>query len=133
MRGKLIIKLFVVLILFAPIFSYIGCKKQAKCGCGKDVIRTLTSASANIYFTTEGASVFAMVVGDSYSYYYFCNPTEMFKNLKDAKSGDVLLLSGHAYWDCSYVYQSSNSPYQNYQQIYQIQVTELTQDLYGKK
>jgi hypothetical protein len=56
----------------------------------------------------------------------------MYGNLTDAKSGDVLLVSGHVYWDCNYVMQSSNSSYQNPYKVYNVQVTGLTQNLYGK-
>jgi hypothetical protein len=58
----------------------------------------------------------------------------MYPKLKDLKSGDVLLVSGYAYWDCNYVYQQSNYSYQtSYMKIYNIQVSDVYQDLYGKK
>jgi hypothetical protein len=57
----------------------------------------------------------------------------MFSNLADAKSGDILLVSGPVYWDCAYIYQSSNSSYQSLYKSYNVQVTDLTLDLYGKK
>jgi hypothetical protein len=72
------------------------------------------------------------MVGNPYSTYYFCNPSEMFPKLKDAKQGDVLLLSGHVYWNCTYTYQASNSSYQSMYQVYDVQVTNLELDLYGK-
>jgi len=43
------------------------------------------------------------------------------------------LVSGHVYWNCQYVYQSSNSSYYNPYQAYDVQVTGLTLDLYGKE
>jgi hypothetical protein len=131
MRGIIIRKLVIVLIILAPVFSYTGCRKQAKCGCGKDVLFTLTNTSVNVYWTSSSSISFQRV-GNAYETFYFCNPTEMFPNLKDAKSGDVLLISGHVYWDCNFVYQSSNSSYMSYYKIYQCQVTDLTLDLYGK-
>ena len=130
MTGNTLRKIFVALIIIAPVFSYTGCKRQAKCGCGKDVVKTLTNASAYIYWDTPGSISFRTVL-DQYSTYIFCNPTEMFPNLADAKSGDILLVSGHAYYDCNYVYQSSNSSYQTPPRYY-VQVTGLTLDLYGK-
>jgi|SRR5664280_1322451 len=132
MRGNIIRRILVALIIFAPAFSYTGCKKQAKCGCGKDALLTLTEASCIITWTTDGATIQATVVGDPYSYYIFCNPSEMFNNLKDAKQGDILQLSGSVYWDCNYVYQSSNSSYMSLYKTYDVQVTALTQNLYGK-
>jgi hypothetical protein len=133
MRGNCIRKILVALIIILPVFPYSGCKKQVKCGCGKDVLYTLTNTSANVVFNETGSYIYFQVVGDPYSYYYLCNPSEMFPKLAEAKSGDPLLVSGHVYWDCNYVSQSSNSPYQSYQKIYNCQVTDLTVDLYGKK
>ena len=131
MTGNTLRKIFVALIIIAPVFSYSGCKKQAKCGCGKDVLKTLTNNSAYIYWSTS-ASISFQIVGDPYSSYTFCNPTEMFPNLIDAKSGDILLVSGHAYYNCNYIYQSSNSSYRSPSISYDVQVTGLTLDLYGK-
>ena len=132
MRGNSIRRILVALIIAAPvIFSYIGCKKQAKCGCGKDVLFSLTTTPANVYWETA-SSIVSYVVGDPYKTYTFCNPSEMYPNLEDAKSGDILLVSGHVYWDCNYVFQSSNSSYYSSPRYY-IQVTDLTLDLYGKK
>jgi len=132
MRGNIVRRILVALIIFAPAFSYTGCKKQAKCGCGKDALLTLTEASCIITWTANGATIQATVAGDAYSTYIFCNPSEMFPNLTDAKQGDILQLSGSVYWDCNYVYQSSNSSYMSLYKTYDVQVTALTQNLYGK-
>jgi hypothetical protein len=132
MRGNTLRKIFVAMIIFAPVFSYTGCKKQAKCGCGKDVLFSFAETSANIYFNATGSIMYFQTLGDLYSTYNFCNPSEMFPNLADAKSGDVLQVSGHVYWDCNYVYQASNSAYQSYYKIYDVQVTGLSLNLYGK-
>jgi hypothetical protein len=131
MIGNTIRKILVGLIIIAPVFSYAGCKKQAKCGCGNDVIKTYTDVSAYVYWTT-GATISFQTVGDIYSTYTLCNPSEMLKLLTDVKSGDILLVSGHAYWDCNYVQQASNSPYQGLGQVYQFQATNMYLDLYGK-
>ena len=56
----------------------------------------------------------------------------MFPKLTDAKSGDILQVSGHVYWDCNYVYQSSNSSYSSYYKVYNVQATDLSLNLYGK-
>jgi hypothetical protein len=131
MIAKTIRKILVALIIIVPAISYTGCKKQVKCGCGKDVLVTLTNTSAYIYWQSS-SSISFQLVGDAYSTYTFCNPTEMFPNLANAKSGDILLVSGFVYWDCNYVYQSSNSAYQNPYKAYQFQGTGLKLDLYGK-
>jgi hypothetical protein len=133
MRGNTLRKILVALIIVAPIISYSGCKKQAKCGCGKDVLFTLTNNSAYVYYNETGTNISFQILGDSYSTYYLCNPGEMFPKLADSKSGDILLVSGHTYWDCNYVSQSSNSSYRSYYKVYNVQVTDLTLDLYGKK
>jgi len=132
MKGNILRKILVVLIFVAPVVSYSGCKKQAKCGCGKDVLFTLTNRPANVYWET-GSSISFRFSNDPYSTYNFCNPTEMFKKMTDYKSGDELLVSGHAYWNCSYVNQSSNSSYGSYYKIYDVEVTNIYMDLYGKK
>jgi hypothetical protein len=133
MRGNTIRKILVALIIIAPVMTNTDCKKQPKCGCGKDILFTLTGVSANVMFTVSGEPIICTTVGDPYSYYTFCNPTEMFSKLGDAKTGDILLVSGPVYWNCAYVYQSSNSSYQSLYKQYDIQVTDLTLDLYGKK
>jgi hypothetical protein len=133
MRGNIIRKTLVVLIIIVPMFSYSGCKKQAKCGCGKDVLFSITKAQAAVYFTSTGSSISFTLVGNPYDTYNFCNPGEMFPKFADFKSGDILEVSGHVYWECNYLYQSSNYSYSSYYKVYMIQVTDVTVDLYGKK
>jgi len=132
MKVNILRKIFVLLIFAAPLVSYSGCKKQAKCGCGKDVLFTLTNTSAHVYWDT-GTSIWFIADNDPYSYYYFCNPSEMFKTMTDFKSGDDLLVSGHVYWECNYLMQAGNSSYASYSKTYMIQVTDVHMDLYGKK
>lgn len=132
MKGNIIRKILVLLIFVAPAVSYSGCKKQNKCGCGKDVLFTLTNEPAHVYWQS-GSNISFNTVADPYSTYNFCNPAEMFKNMSDYKTGDELLVSGHAYWNCSYLNQSSNSSYTSYYKIYDIQVTDVHMDMYGKK
>jgi hypothetical protein len=131
MRANIIRKILVALVIIIPAFTDSGCRKQAKCGCGKDVLFSLTDQSAYVYWTTSTSITF-MIVGDPYSTYSLCNPSEMYPNLKDAKTGDILLVSGHVYWDCTYVMQSSNSSYQSLYKVYNCQVTDLRLDLFGK-
>jgi hypothetical protein len=133
MIGRLIRKFFVVLIILAPVVSYQGCKKQAKCGCDGDILYSLTLAQATVYWNETGTSITFTTTDDPYSTYNFCNPGEMFPRLADFKTGDVLLISGHAYWECNYLYQQSNYQYQSYYKVYMMQVTDVYSDLYGKK
>ncbi|TAL72033.1 MAG: hypothetical protein EPN88_05220 [Bacteroidetes bacterium] len=133
MRGYIIRKIFVVLIILIPVFSYSDCKKQAKCGCDGDVLYTLTNTQAKVYYNETGTNITFSTVDNPYATYNFCNPGEMFYKFKDYKSGDVLLVSGHVFWECNYLYQSSNYSYQTYYKVYMIQVTDVTVNLYGKK
>ena len=130
---NIIRKIVVVLIIIVPLFSYTGCKKQAKCGCGKDVLFKLNRTQATVYFNETGSSISFSTLTDPYSTYNFCNPGEMFPQLANSVSGDVLLVSGDVFWECNYIYQTSNSSYQSYYKVYMIQVTQLVSDLYGKK
>jgi hypothetical protein len=133
MRGHLIRKLLVGLIIFLPAVTYSDCKKQEKCGCEGDELFSFTKVQAHVYFET-GTTITFQTVDNPYSTYYFCNPTEMFPKLSDSKSGDILLVSGHAFWECNFVMQSSNNPnQQSYYKIYMMQVTNVETDPYGKK
>jgi hypothetical protein len=132
MKGNILRKILVLLIFVAPAVSYSGCKKQAKCGCGKDVLFTLTNEASYVSWET-GSNIYFKTLSDPYSSYNFCNPSEMFKTMGDYKSGDKLLVSGHVYWNCAYVNQSSNSSYSSIYKIYDVQVTDVHMDLYGKK
>jgi hypothetical protein len=133
MRLKVVRKILIALIIVAPVFSYSGCKKQAKCGCDGDALFTMTGAQASVYFNATGTDVFFQTLSDPYSKYVFCNPGEMFLKLTNYKSGDVLLVSGRTFWDCTYLYQSSSSSYQNPYKVYVVQGTDVTVNLYGKK
>lgn len=133
MKRIILRKIFIVMIMVAPVISYSGCKKQAKCGCGNDVLFTLGERRAYVYFNESGSNIYASLLEDPYSTYYFCNPGEWFPKMTEFKSGDELVMSGHAYWECNYLYQAGNSTYGSYYKVYNIQVTNLYIDLYGKK
>ena len=128
---KILRRILVIIIITLPVFTDLGCKKQAKCGCGKDVLFELDAEPAKVYFTESNATF--SPASNPYSTYYFCNPGEMYPKLSEYKTGDLLLVSGHVYWECNYLYQSSNYSYQTYYKVYMIQVTEVIMDLYGKK
>ena len=132
MREHIIRKLLVILIIVTPVFSYSGCKKQAKCGCNGDTLFTLTSSQATVYYNTTGTSITFTLASDPYATYNFCNPTQMFPKFTDYKSGDILLVTGRVFWDCNYLYQSSNSSYTSYYKVYQVQVSDVSVNLYGK-
>jgi hypothetical protein len=133
MIGHIIRKFLVVMIIVVPVFSYSGCKKQAKCGCDGDALFTLDRTDAKVYYDESGTSITFQTTDDAYSTYNFCNPQEMFPKLTDYKSGDILQVSGNVYWDCSYLYQQSNSSYQEVYKVYAVKVTDVSVNLYGKK
>jgi hypothetical protein len=132
MRGKIVRRILVVLIIIIPVFINTDCKKQAKCGCDGDVLFTLTKEQAKVYFPEGGATITFQLLSNPYDNYYFCNPGEMYAKLGNAKSGDVLLVSGSAFWECNYVQQSSNNQYSQMYKVYNCQVTDVYSDLYGK-
>jgi hypothetical protein len=133
MKGNIIRKFFVAIVIIAPLFSFSDCKKQAKCGCDGDQLFTLTDAQASVYWD-NGASITFSTVDNPYATYNFCNPGEMFPKMQDFKSGDVLLVSGHAYWECNYLYQSSQGgQYSSYYKVYMVYVTNVRVSPFGKK
>ena len=132
MRGKIIRRILVILIIIAPVFSYSGCKKQVRCGCGKDTLSTLAKELARVYYNDTKTAISISRLNDPFSTYNFCNPGEMAPKLDDYKSGDVIEVSGDVFWDCNYLYQSSNYSYVNQYKVYLIQVTDITVDPYGK-
>jgi hypothetical protein len=133
MIGKTIRKSCIALIILAAVFISTDCNKQVRCGCGKDIYLSFPGVPVYIYFSADKAVITASLVGQQYVVYNFCNPTEMAAKLVDAQYGDIMLLTGDVYYDCQSVYQQSNSGYQGLVQYYQVQVSELVLDMYGKK
>jgi len=131
-------KILVILTFLLPVISWSGCKKQVKCGCDGDVLRSLDNElidRSSIRYTQDGASAyFTVTSGYGYDTYYFCNPGEMYEAFKDLEGEDQIIISGDLYWECTYLMNSSNSSYYSYYyKVYNIQVTELKSYLYGKK
>jgi len=125
--------------MLLPAVTYTGCKKQVKCGCGKDVIgsfKRMLLDRSSIYYNDDGTlASFRITNMYGFDTYTFCNPSEMYPAFKDLASEDQLLLSGEYYWDCTYMLNSNNggSYYYYYYKSYQINVTEIKSYLYGKK
>lgn len=138
MRFYIIRKILVVLVIILPLFSWSGCKKQVKCGCNGDLLRSLDEYEierSRINYSSDGASAyFTISNGYYYDSYYFCNPTEMFQDYKDLQGENLILISGDLFWECQYMMNSGSSSYYTYYyKVYNIQVTELKSELYGKK
>jgi hypothetical protein len=133
MNKYIITKIAAVIIILIPLFSWSGCKKQAKCGCGKDILFSIDSMLINrssIVFGTNGSTA-SFTVG--YDSYYFCNPVEMYSVYNSLGNNNQLLISGDCFWECQYLMNSGSSSYYAYYKVYNIQVTLLTGYLYGKK
>jgi len=126
-------KILIILFIAIPVFTDPGCKKQPKCGCDGDMLFELDREPAKVYFDENSAQF--SPVNNPYATYYFCNPEEMYSSkLKDYSTGDLLLVSGYVYWNCNFLYASSNYSYSYYYyKVYDILVTDVTTDLYGKK
>ncbi len=132
MIGNIIRKILVILIMVLPVI-YSGCRKQDKCGCGKDTLFSLTDEPLNyssLIYNSGGSNAYFQSGMDTY---YFCNPGEMYPIYSTLKTGDQVLISGDVFWECNYLYSASNYSYQMYYKVYQIQVKELKTYLYGKK
>lgn len=124
--------MLIVLIIIFPAITDLSCKKQPKCGCGKDVIFTLNDEAATVYFSTvTKQAYFYPISSTDGSTFYFCNPGEMMSTLSKYKSGDLFLVSGNAYYECTYIMNNGNNGYY-LPPVYQVKVTSLKEDLYGK-
>ena len=137
MKGKKILKFLGVIIIMLPFVSYLGCKKQPKCGCNGDKLDYYSFDSAlvnysQIIYTVDSTSAYFQP--DMYTTYYFCNPVEMYKTYKELEGAGQILLSGEAFWECSFLMNSgsSSSYYYNYYKIFNLRVTGMVSDLYGK-
>lgn len=125
-------KIFVVLVIIAPLFAGHSCKKQEKCGCDGDKLFTITNVLFNysdIYVTGNGGT---MQFSEGYDTYYFCNPTTMYSTYQGLNADEQVLISGDVYWDCNYVSMAGQSYYSYYMKSYNINVTEMKSYLYGK-
>jgi hypothetical protein len=138
MSSRLIRKIVIVVIILLPVLSFQGCKKQVKCGCGKDIISSIDNELIDyslLSYTTNGKSAyFSIYNGIYYDTYIFCNPEEMYDIYTDLADEEQVLISGNVYWDCTYMMNSSNNPYYySSYKIYNIEITGMKSYLYGKK
>jgi len=132
MKIKILRKILVVLIIFVPAVAYQGCKKQPKCGCGKDMLFELTDAQVIVQFSEATKTAIFYPVVSTGSTYYFCNPGAWIDSLKKLNTNEYLLITGKAYYECNYLMNSGNSYYQM-PPVYQVDVTSIREDNYGKK
>lgn len=121
-----------VLIILTPFFIDLGCKKQIKCGCGKDVIKDIVDGSAYVYYDTIARSAFFYPETLDGSTFYFCNPGRWLDTLKKYTSGQLLLVSGKASYECNYLMNAGNYGYY-VPPTYQTTVTDIKKNNYAKK
>jgi hypothetical protein len=135
MKSPIFRNILIVLIIIVPLITDLGCKKQPKCGCGKDVIFELAENKVLVYYSPTATSaqfVAADGFGSQGSQYQFCNPGDYYDTLKTYPQGQLFLVSGKAYYECSYLMNSGNSGYYM-PPVYQVEVTSLKEDNYGLK
>ncbi len=131
MKSKVFRKIFIVIIFIAPLIFDMGCKKQKKCGCGKDVIFDFTDVPVNMYYIESSKTIQFYSISNTSSTYYFCNPGDWIDVVKKYAQGQVLLVSGKAYYECNYLMNSSNYGYY-IPPTYQVQVSNVKPDNYSK-
>jgi hypothetical protein len=133
MKGYIIGKILVAIIILTPVFFLDSCDKQEKCGCDGDILFSITNQLfdySEIYVSANGGT---MQFTEGYDTYSFCNPTSMYTIYQGLDADEQILLSGDVYWDCSYVSSAGQSSYYYYYKYYNINVTQFKSYLYGKK
>ena len=130
---KILIKTLLIIALFAPLFLNTDCRKQKKCGCQhRDELFPLEKTVSFVYFEEESTRITMQTPMDPYSYFTFCNPEEVRSKLSNLRSGEELVITGSVYWDCNYVMQQSQYSYQVGMRAYNIYVTDIFRNMYGK-
>jgi hypothetical protein len=131
-------KSLILIIILLPLLFDMGCKKQKKCGCGKDVIFDITEENGpvSVYYIASSKTAYFPSAATYGSYYYFCNPGTWSDALNTYTQGGLhpssLIITGKVYYDCSYLMNSSNYGY-GYPPQYQVEVTGIKENNYGKK
>jgi hypothetical protein len=131
-RNRILANIAIAFVLSAGLIFAAGCKKQPKCGCDGDALDTLDQTHIYITYDADLKTARFTPIWDSYSVYYFCNPSEWMSELTKFNQGEEILVSGPYFYECNYLMSSSNSYYYNYMRIYQIQVTAVAAYEYGK-
>jgi hypothetical protein len=135
MKPVKINRLIVVFIIIAPLLFDQGCKKQQKCGCGKDVIFEITKGQVIVSYIESSKTAYFLSSTSYDSYYYFCNPGRWIDTLKiltNNMQGQELLVWGKAYYECTYLMNSGNYGYY-IPPTYQVEVTRIEKNNYSKK
>lgn len=131
-RNRMTATIALVFAIAALVAFTAGCKKQPKCGCDGDALDTLEQAHVYISYDAVNKTARFSTLWDSYSIYYFCNPSQWISELTKFAQGEEILISGPYFYECNYLMNSSNSYYYSYMRIYQVQVTGVASYDYGK-
>ena len=131
MKSNMLRKILIVAIFIAPLVFDLGCKKQKKCGCGKDVVFDFTDGQVTMYYIESSKTIYFYSLASTGATYYFCNPGEWIDVVKKYPQGQILLVTGKAYYECNYLMNSSNYGYY-IAPTYQVQVTNVKPDNYSK-
>jgi len=130
---KILRKTLLIIALFAPLFLNTDCKKQKKCGCQhKDELYPLEKAVSYVYFDDESTIITMTSPMDPYSYFTVCNIDFVRPKIANFKTGEELIVTGSVFWDCNYVMQQSQYSYQVGMRAYNIYVTDIYKNQYGK-
>jgi hypothetical protein len=133
MKGKRILaNISIALMIIAGVVLSGGCKKQPKCGCDGDALDTLDVMHVYISYDADTKTARFSPIYDSYSVYYFCNPSEWMSELTKFSQGEEILISGPYFYECNYLMNASNSYQYSYMKVYQIDVTNVGAYEYGK-
>ncbi|MCK7534524.1 MAG: hypothetical protein MZV63_27705 [Marinilabiliales bacterium] len=133
MKGKRILaNISIALMIIAGVVLSGGCKKQPKCGCDGDPLDTLNAMHVYISYDADTKTARFSPIYDSYSVYYFCNPSEWMSELTKFSQGEEILISGPYFYECNYLMNASNSYQYSYMKVYQIDVTYVGAYEYGK-
>jgi len=125
-------RVLALLLITLPLFFNSECKKQPRCGCGGDVIFTLNDSQVLVQYNESGTNIMFSNPYNPMATYYFCNPSKWIDTIKKMNTKEYLLLSGEVYYECNYMYMSGN--YYTYTPpVYQVMVTSVREDNYGKK
>jgi hypothetical protein len=131
-RNRILANITLAILVTAGVVMSGGCKKQPKCGCDGDALDTLEQLHVYITYDADTKSARFTSIWDSYSVYYFCNPSEWMSELTKFKQGEEILITGPYFYECNYLMSASNSSYYSYMKIYQIDVTQVAAYEFGK-
>ncbi len=131
-RNRTLATLALVFAVAALVALTAGCKKQPKCGCDGDALDSLDKKNVYISYDAVNKTARFTTIWDQYSIYYFCNPSQWISELTKFDQGEEILVSGEYFYECNYLMNSSNSYYYSYMRMYQVQVTAVASNEWGK-